>query len=102
MINPSEINLSSLPWLPLDAKSAFPKNPAIYFAIDSQGTIQYIGCSVNPKARWAKHHRYKQLETIGSIRIVYLFVDSPELSCCVFNLHNQGAHVAHPTRDSFF
>jgi hypothetical protein len=32
MINPSEVNLSCLPWLPLDAKSAFPKNPAIYFA----------------------------------------------------------------------
>ncbi len=79
MINPSEINLSSLPWLPLDAKSAFPKNPAIYFAIDSQGTVQYIGRSLNPKARWAKHHRYKQLEAIGSVRIVYLFVDSPEL-----------------------
>ncbi len=79
MINPSEINLSSLPWLPLDAKSAFPRNPAIYFAIDSQGTVQYIGRSINPKNRWASHHKYQELETIGSIKIVYLFVDSPEL-----------------------
>lgn len=79
MLNPSEINLSSLPWLPLDAKSAFPKNPAIYFAIDSQGTVQYIGRSINPKSRWANHHKYKHLEAIGSIKIVYLFVDSPNL-----------------------
>jgi DNA-binding Xre family transcriptional regulator len=79
MINPSEINLSSLPWLPLDTKSAFPKNPAIYFAIDSQGTVQYIGRSLNPKNRWASHHKYEQLQAIGGIKIVYLFVDSGEL-----------------------
>lgn len=79
MINPSEINLSSLPWLPLDARSAFPKNPAIYFAIDPQGKIQYIGRSLNPKSRWANHHKYEQLEAIGSVKIVYLFVDSPDL-----------------------
>lgn len=79
MINPSEIDFSSLPWLPLDAKSAFPQNPAIYFAIDSQGVVQYIGRSVNPRKRWANHHKYQELETIGSIKIVYLFIDSPEL-----------------------
>lgn len=78
-INPSEINLASLPWLPLNARSAFPEQPAIYFAIDSQDCIQYIGRSLNPKARWLVHHRYNQLEAIGSIRIAYLFIDTPEL-----------------------
>ena len=76
MKNPTEINFASLPWLPLDAKTAFPKNPAIYFAIDSTDTIQYIGRSVNPRARWQNHHRY---ESIGNIRIAYLFVDLPDL-----------------------
>ena len=79
MKNPTEINLASLPWLPLDAKTAFPKNPAIYFAIDSTDTIQYIGRSVNPRARWQNHHRYEELESIGNIRIAYLFVDLPDL-----------------------
>lgn len=78
-INPSEIDLSSLPWLPLNAKTGFPKNPAIYFAIDSQGTVQYVGRSINPKSRWGNHHKYEALEAIGGIKIVYLFVDSPEL-----------------------
>ncbi len=59
--------------------SAFPRNPAIYFAIDSQGTIQYVGRSLDPKNRWASHHKYEQLEAIGGIKIVYLFVDSIEL-----------------------
>ena len=79
MINPSELNLSSLPWLPLEAKAAFPRQPAIYFAIDSQDNVQYIGRSVDPKSRWAGHHRYEQLEAIGSIRIAYLFIDLPKL-----------------------
>ncbi|HLP92218.1 MAG TPA: helix-turn-helix domain-containing protein [Nostocaceae cyanobacterium] len=79
MINPSEIDLKSLPWLPLDAKAAFPKNPAIYFAIDSTGKVQYIGRSVNPRARWQNHHQYENLESIGNVRIAYLFVDSPDL-----------------------
>lgn len=79
MIDPSEINLSSLPWLPLDARSAFPQNPAIYFAIDSNDVVQYVGRSVNPKARWSSHHRYSELQEIGNIKIVYLFVELPEL-----------------------
>jgi hypothetical protein len=42
MLNPSEINIQSLPWVPLDATAGFPKKPGIYFAIDSQGQIQYM------------------------------------------------------------
>jgi hypothetical protein len=35
MINPSDLKLDALPWLPLQEKRAFPKHPVIYFAIDS-------------------------------------------------------------------
>ncbi len=75
MINPESLDLSTLPWLPLDERTAFPKQPAIYFAIDSQGNIQYIGRSVNPKIRWYSHHKYDELQAIGNIRIAYLFMD---------------------------
>jgi Helix-turn-helix len=34
---------------------------------------------INPKNRWLAHHKYEQLEAIGEIKIVYLFVDLPEL-----------------------
>ncbi|MDF5716340.1 MAG: GIY-YIG nuclease family protein [Rhizonema sp. NSF051] len=79
MINPSTIDLKSLPWLPLDEKTAFPQKSAIYFAIDSTGVVQYIGRSVNVRNRWGKHHKYNELNQIGSIKIAYLFVDIPEL-----------------------
>lgn len=75
MINPADIQLAHLPWLPLEARAAFPRQPAIYFAIDSLEVVQYIGRSVDPKQRWAQHHRYGQLSDIGGVRIAYLFTD---------------------------
>ncbi|GEM_PF-933132 len=79
IVNPSNIDLQSLPWLPLEEKTAFPSKPAIYFAIDSLGNIQYIGRSSNVRARWGKHHKYAQLSLIGGVKIAYLFIDLPEL-----------------------
>lgn len=79
MINPSEINLSSLPWVPLDATAGFPAQPGIYFAIDSLNQVQYIGRSANVQGRWKSHHKYSDLAAIGGVRIAYLFVDAPDL-----------------------
>ncbi|MFN6537928.1 MAG: hypothetical protein RM021_016355 [Nostoc sp. EkiNYC01] len=79
MINPSAINPLALPSVPLDQRSLLPQKPCIYFAIDSQGVVQYIGRSVNPKARWALHHKYFELKDILSIRISYLHIDDLSL-----------------------
>ncbi len=76
MINPETLNIDSLPWMPLEEKSAFPKQSAIYFAIDSLGDIQYIGRSANVKMRWVNHHRFDDLQSIGNIRIAYLFMEA--------------------------
>ena len=80
MINPETLDLSALPSVTLEAKSQLPTQSAIYFAIDSQGIVQYIGRSTNIHRRWLKHHRFSQLKSIGDIRIAYLFVDSDLLS----------------------
>jgi len=39
MINPQDLDLSAMPWLPLDEKGAFPKASAIYFAIAPSGVV---------------------------------------------------------------
>jgi excinuclease UvrABC nuclease subunit len=57
MIDPATINLSTLPWLTLEEKTAFPKRPAICFAIDSLGNVQYIGRAKNVKSRWGSDHK---------------------------------------------
>jgi hypothetical protein len=76
MINPETLDLSTLPSVALEAKSELPTQSAIYFAIDSQGVIQYIGRSVNTNRRWKNHHRFGQLTSIGNIRIAYLLMDA--------------------------
>jgi len=77
--NPTAVDLTTLPWLPLEDTSAFPARACIYFAIDSLGTVQYIGRSVNVRQRWAQHHKYEALSGADGVKIAYLFVDAPEL-----------------------
>lgn len=79
MIDPSKIDFSVLPWLPLEEKAAFPRQPAIYFAIDASGIVQYIGRSTNPKVRWQQHHKFEDLQKVGFIKIAYLFIDLPDI-----------------------
>lgn len=79
MIQPSTINPLTLPSVPLGKRSQLPTIACIYFAIDSQDVVQYIGRSVNLQQRWVQHHRQRHLETMSSIRIAWLIIDTPEL-----------------------
>ena len=78
MINPSQLNLSSLPSVPLCDRKQLPATSGIYFAL-SGGTVQYIGRSVNIRQRWADHHQTGELEKAGNVRIAYLAVSDPAL-----------------------
>ena len=73
------INPLSLPSVSLEERSQLPKTPCIYFVIDSEGMIQYIGRSINPNKRWTKHQHYYHLEAMGGIKIAYLTIDTPEM-----------------------
>ncbi len=42
-INPATIDPLALPSVSLQERSQLPTTPCIYFAIDSQGVVQYIG-----------------------------------------------------------
>lgn len=79
MINPSSLDLFSLPYISIKEKSMFPDIPGIYFAIDSENNIQYIGRSINIRKRWLNHHRYRQLSSMEGVKIAYLHIDSVEL-----------------------
>jgi len=79
MIDPQTITPTQLPSLPLKSRNKLPKTPGIYFAIDSQGTIQYIGRSVDINQRWKQHHRCDQLEEVGGVQIAWLEVSEQGL-----------------------
>jgi len=72
MIDPETIDLSLLPSVSLADRSQLPQTPCIYFAIDSQGVVQYIGQTTCLAKRWLGHHRYKDLSKLDGVRITYL------------------------------
>ncbi|MBD2492367.1 helix-turn-helix domain-containing protein [Aulosira sp. FACHB-615] len=85
-INPATIDPLALPSLPLCERSQLPTLPCIYFAIDSQGVVRYIGKTVNLKTRWQAHNKGVELATIAGIRIAYLQADAtllPELEAAL-------------------
>jgi hypothetical protein len=75
MIEPSLLDVKSLPSVPLGNKQKLPLQSGIYFAIDSNDTIQYIGMSKNIRFRWEQHHKLKELKQMQGIRISYLIME---------------------------
>ena len=76
MINPEAIDLSLLPWVPLEKRSQLPSMPGVYLAIDGDGVVQYVGQALKSlKTRWAAHHRYYQMAKTADSRIAYLTVE---------------------------
>jgi DNA-binding Xre family transcriptional regulator len=73
MISLSTIDPLQLPSVALTDRKQLPQIPCIYFAIDPDNVVQYIGRSVNPRQRWQNHHRQAQL--IGC-RIAYMECDA--------------------------
>ncbi|MBW4522652.1 MAG: GIY-YIG nuclease family protein [Scytolyngbya sp. HA4215-MV1] len=66
-------NLSNFPWLPLELKQFFPAVPAIYFCVDEDDCIQYIGQTRNLKQRFSCHHRLTELENLVDARVYFRF-----------------------------
>ena len=79
MITPQTINPLTLPSVPLEMRSQLPTIPCIYFGIDSERVVQYIGRSINLQQRWIQHHRQHQLKNMSAVQITWLAVDTLDL-----------------------
>jgi excinuclease UvrABC nuclease subunit len=75
MINPSSLDLATLPSLLLSERAKLPETPGVCFAINSLGQIQYIGRSINIRNRWLSHHRKPDLKIIDNIRIAWIEIE---------------------------
>ena len=80
MIDPRTIDICNLPYVDLASRFDLPSQSAIYFAIDGQENIQYIGRSANLNQRWKSHHKIGVLKLVGKIRIAYLLLDTDLLA----------------------
>ncbi|MTJ53323.1 excinuclease ABC subunit C [Anabaena sp. UHCC 0253] len=75
--------ISKLPNLPLKSREQLPEKSGIYYVIDDQSIIWYIGLAKNLRSRWAgkSHHRIYQLEKQRKkvFTIYYEFVHETQL-----------------------
>lgn len=73
-------DLSILPSLPLDQRSALPNIPAVYFAVDASRAILYIGKAIGLKARWCNggHTQLRRLRLIDGVRIIWLSIENEQ------------------------
>lgn len=75
IIDPLTINPRTLPSVSLEERAALPTVPCVYFALDKEGKVQYIGRSNNLRKRWQAHHRGVDLALLGGVCIAYLESD---------------------------
>lgn len=74
------INPLTLPSLKLQERRSLPECAAVYFVLNSNDEILYIGGTVNLAQRWLGHHRWTQLVEMGDgIRLAWLECSEPAL-----------------------
>lgn len=60
-----DIHLLDLPSFSLLDKDQLPNTSAIYFALDSENRVLYVGQATDLGARWKDHHRFEQLKKMN-------------------------------------
>lgn len=73
------LDLTSLPWLPLDRRNFFPARPAVYIAISGNGNILYIGRCEEVSSRWRSHEKLRHLKLLYGVRVAFLFTKAEKL-----------------------
>jgi len=74
-----DVNPLDLPSLPLELRRQLPDCVSIYFVIDKDDVILYVGQSISLAQRWMAHHCTKQLQGIENVRIAWLEVSEKAL-----------------------
>lgn len=68
----TNLDLLTLPSLPLNQRSQLPNCPAIYFVMQGEHVL-YIGKTINLAQRWVDHHKWNQLIALGTpVKIAWL------------------------------
>lgn len=74
-----EVDLQELPAVALENRLMLPHCAAVYFALSKNNEVLYIGKSVDIAHRWISHHRWRNLDEIGNVRIAWMEVNNSSL-----------------------
>ena len=78
-LEPQSIPLLALPFVPFNERKRLPRLTAIYFVLNADGTVLYVGQSINLALRWAAHHRTDKLINHQATRIAWLVMEDPAM-----------------------
>ncbi len=79
MIDPSTIDFSALPAIPLQDCKLLPDAPGIYIAVDENYQALYIGKAKSLFVRWRNHPFFQCLAETGNTLICYLEMDEASI-----------------------
>ncbi|NJL11288.1 MAG: helix-turn-helix domain-containing protein [Calothrix sp. SM1_7_51] len=80
MINISSVNPLLLPSVRFGENQSLPNTPGVYFVLNQNGEILYIGQSINLRQRLrVGHHRYSEFLGIGAVCVAWLSCNIDEL-----------------------
>jgi hypothetical protein len=77
--DPTTVVIKSLPSVLFAERGDLPNAPGIYFVLDAEKTVQYIGRAKRLCFRWQNHHRWQDFHRVTGISIAYLHVTDPAL-----------------------
>lgn len=67
-----KINIATLPSMPFTDLVRLPNIRGVYFALDDQGRVLYIGQTVSLTRRWMGHGKLPEISESGCTRIAWL------------------------------
>jgi hypothetical protein len=57
---------------PPSPRSLIPNTSAVYFILDRNGAVQYVGAARNIRFRWFQHHQRSQVRRLPKARLAWL------------------------------
>ena len=79
LLSPEAIELRELPTVTFGTRSELPDVPAVYFVLDGECQVQYVGRSKRLNFRWRSHHRMVAFQQLANFRIAYLALEDASL-----------------------
>ncbi len=76
VIDPKDVNPLDLPSLLLESRHELPDTSALYFVLDEDDEILYIGRTISLVKRWRGHHLFAEFEQLGNVRIAWMECDA--------------------------
>jgi hypothetical protein len=64
-------DIQAFPSTAWEQTSALPTGAAIYYVLNRDSVVLYVGASKQVRMRWASHHRRADLAAVGATRIAW-------------------------------